>query len=153
MALPHAAVPWPKLDADAKEESTVKHLAVVGAVITRDGHVLCAQRGKGGQLAGAWEFPGGKLEPGEQPETALRREILEELDCVIEVGREVTTTTYDYDFARITLTTFWSTLTDGAPRATEHAELRWVRPADLSALEWAPADVPAVRIIEDALTS
>lgn len=131
----------------------MKHLEVVGAVITRDGKVLCAQRGEGGQLAGAWEFPGGKLEPGEKPEAALRREILEELDCTIEVDGLVTSTTYDYDFARITLTTYWSTLTDGTPRATEHAELRWVSPADLDALDWAPADVPAVRIIEGVLAT
>lgn len=131
----------------------MKHLEVVGAVITRDGKVLCAQRGEGGQLAGAWEFPGGKLEPGEQPEAALRREIHEELECTIEVGQEVTTTTYDYDFARITLTTYWSTLTKGTPQATEHAELRWVAPTELATLAWAPADVPAVRIIVDALAS
>lgn len=131
----------------------MKEIAVVGAVITRDGLVLCAQRGDGGQLPGLWEFPGGKLEPGESPQEALSREILEELRCEIEVGDEVTTTTHTYDFARISLTTYWSTLVRGVPKATEHAEFRWVPPADLHSLEWAPADVPAVRLIEQAMAA
>lgn len=125
----------------------MKHHIVVGAVIERDGLVLCARRGPNGTLPGLWEFPGGKIEPGETPQQALAREIDEELRCRIEVADEVTTTTHDYSFARITLTTYWCTLADGDPTATEHEELAWVPTASLASLEWAPADIPAVELI------
>ena len=125
----------------------VKEISVVGAVISREGQVLCARRGPQGSLAGMWEFPGGKIEPGETPRDALIREIDEELGCEITVGDEVTTTRHVYDFGAVTLTTFWCELVDGTPTLTEHAEVRWLAPADLGQLEWAPADIPAVEII------
>lgn len=123
-----------------------KHIVVVGAVMLREGLVLCAQRGTGA-LAGFWEFPGGKIEPGETPETALVREIDEELRCRIAVGDEVATTTHKYDFGIVALTTFWCTLVEGTPQPTEHSELRWVSPDDLDLLTWAPADIPAIQIV------
>lgn len=124
-----------------------KHIQVVGAVIISDDKVLCARRGATGALAGMWEFPGGKIEPGETPRAALEREIAEELECHIAVGDEVAVTTYEYDFATITLTTFYCRLITGTPTLTEHSEVTWLAPAELSALEWAPADVPAVETI------
>lgn len=124
-----------------------KQISVVGAVIVHRGAVLCAQRGPAGSLPGYWEFPGGKIEPGETARVALEREIVEELKCVVNVGDEVTTTTHAYDFGDVTLTTFWCRLVSGAPTLTEHAEVRWVAPNDLFTLEWAPADIPAVRKI------
>ncbi|TRY17127.1 (deoxy)nucleoside triphosphate pyrophosphohydrolase [Tessaracoccus rhinocerotis] len=129
-----------------------KSIVVVGAVIVRDNKVLCAQRGAGGALAGMWEFPGGKIEPGESPREALQREIDEELLCEVVVGREVTTTTYEYDFGIVTLTTFYCDLVAGTPQLTEHSEVRWVDPGDLVSLDWAPADVPAVELIAASLT-
>lgn len=124
-----------------------RHVTVVGAVIVRDGQVLCAQRGPGAQ-EGLWEFPGGKVEPGESPAAALRREIREELGCDITVGDEVTTTTHAYDAVTVTLTTYWCTLEDDVePRPHEHAALDWRPPHDLVALIWAPADVPAVHLV------
>lgn len=125
-----------------------KHLEVVGAVILRDGRVLCAQRGPGGPTGGLWEFPGGKIEVGETPGDALAREIAEELGCRILVGDEVTATTHEYDFAVITLTTFYCDLLDGTPTATEHAAVRWVAPDELDDLAWAPADVPAAELVK-----
>jgi 8-oxo-dGTP diphosphatase len=122
------------------------HIHVVGAVIVADGEILCAKRGDG-PLAGLWEFPGGKVEPGEEPSKALEREIVEELGCRVEVGAEVTTTTYPYEFATITLTTFWCALTDGTPQLTDHTEVRWLAPDRLHELPWAPADVPAVDLV------
>lgn len=94
-----------------------------------------------------WEFPGGKIKAGESPRDALVREIDEELLCEVVVGDEVTTTTYAYDFGDVTLTTFWCQLVAGEPTITEHSEVRWLAPADLDQLEWAPADRPAVQII------
>ncbi|MFS0895005.1 (deoxy)nucleoside triphosphate pyrophosphohydrolase [Microbacterium sp. 179-I 3D3 NHS] len=124
-----------------------KQISLVGAVIVQDGTVLCAKRGPLGRLAGHWEFPGGKIEPGETARTALEREIAEELECTVEVNDELTTTTHEYDFGVAKLTTFWCQLVEGQPRLTEHAEVRWCRPNELEALDWAPADIPAMAMI------
>jgi 8-oxo-dGTP diphosphatase len=130
-----------------------KRIKVVGAVIVRDGLILCAQRGLNGSLPGMWEFPGGKIEAGETPAAALAREISEELDCVIEVGELVTTTTHEYDFATVELTTFYCRLLDGVPVLKEHQSVSWLPAAELKSLEWAPADMPAIRLIEKRLIS
>lgn len=130
-----------------------KHINVVGAVIVRDGAVLCAKRGPGGHLEGMWEFPGGKIELGETGRQALEREIDEELKCRVEVGGEVTTTSYEYDFGSVTLTTFYCELLGGSPVLTEHEEVRWLLPSELSALAWAPADIPAVEIVQESVAA
>lgn len=124
-----------------------KIINVVGAAIVRDGKVLCAQRGEGRSLPGYWEFPGGKIEPHETAREALHREIEEELLCEVEVADEVCTSSYDYDFGTVTLTTFVCRLISGMPRLTEHHEIRWMLPADMPGLDWAPADREAVRRI------
>jgi 8-oxo-dGTP diphosphatase len=125
-----------------------KRIDVVGAVVIDQGLILCAQRGQHGSLAGMWEFPGGKIEPGESPKEALRREIDEELGCVVRVGERVETTSHEYDFGIVTLTTFYCELVSGTPTLSEHAAVRWLPPAELGELEWAPADVPAVAKIQ-----
>lgn len=125
-----------------------RQINVVGAVIVRDGLVLCAQRGQQGSLPGLWEFPGGKIEPDETARQALEREIDEELGCVVEVGDEVTTTAHEYDFGAVTLTTFYCRLVDGNPVLTEHDSIKWLPPSELDALPWAPADIPAVKKIQ-----
>ena len=124
-----------------------KQIHVVGAVITENGLVMCAQRGHDGNLPGLWEFPGGKIEPGESKQAALIREIAEELGCKIEVGREVTTTTHEYEFGEVTLTTFYCRLVAGTPALTEHVAVKWLPPAVLDSVAWAPADIPAVTLI------
>ncbi|GAA2542965.1 (deoxy)nucleoside triphosphate pyrophosphohydrolase [Microbacterium mitrae] len=124
-----------------------KQINVVGAVIVRDGEVLCAQRGPGA-LEGMWEFPGGKIEAGETPREALEREIREELECVVSVGEQVEITAHEYDFGIVTLTTFYCELIEGTPKLTEHASVVWLKPERLLDLEWAPADVPAVERIQ-----
>ena len=124
-----------------------KSLDVVGAVIESGGTILCTRRGPGGPLAGSWEFPGGKIEPGEGAREALKREIAEELSCEIDVGDPVTTTRHEYDSAIVTLRTFWCSLTGGLPQLSEHEEMTWLPAHELLTLEWAPADVPAVSLI------
>ena len=127
---------------------------VVGAVIIREGQVLCAKRGDQSKtLAGYWEFPGGKIEIGETAEEALAREMREECRCDIKVGELVTTTRYEYDFAIINLTSFLCSLTDDSdePRLSEHSELRWVLPCDMETLLWAPADREAVNLVTKLL--
>lgn len=124
-----------------------KQMDVVGAVIVREGRILCAQRGQAGALAGMWEFPGGKIEVNESPRDALRREIVEELGCSVEVREEVTVTTHEYDFGVVTLTTFYCVLTKGTPELSEHDEVAWLLPSELHLLDWAPADIPAVEAV------
>lgn len=129
-----------------------KEIDVVGAVIVAEGRVLCAQRGGTGSLAGKWEFPGGKIERGESPRQALEREISEELKCGIEVGAAITTTRHEYDFATISLTTFYCQLIAEEPELTEHQAMAWMTPAELQDLAWAAADIPAVKLIQATYT-
>jgi 8-oxo-dGTP diphosphatase len=137
-----------------RERSSVKkQINVVGAVIVREGLILCAQRGPTGALPGMWEFPGGKIEAGETPHDALAREITEELECEVAVGELITTTTHEYDFGVVVLTTFYCELLSGTPVLTEHAEVVWLSPAELNSLEWAPADIRAVELIEKPASS
>ncbi|MGO2633096.1 MAG: (deoxy)nucleoside triphosphate pyrophosphohydrolase [Galactobacter sp.] len=121
-----------------------KQINVVGAVLVRDGKILAAQRGQAMSLPGLWEFPGGKIEPGETPEQALAREMKEELLCDVTVGEHVETTSYEYDFGVVTLTTFYTELVGREPKLTEHSAIKWLTPENLHEVEWAPADVPAV---------
>ncbi|MDO9486672.1 MAG: (deoxy)nucleoside triphosphate pyrophosphohydrolase [Actinomycetota bacterium] len=121
-----------------------RHIDVVGAVIVQDGLILCAQRGGDSGLAGLWEFPGGKIESGESKQAALKREITEELQCTIEVGPEVVTTLHEYEHGSLTLTTYYCHIVQGTPQLTEHSSMKWLRPDELDALEWAPADIPAI---------
>ncbi|QMU96911.1 (deoxy)nucleoside triphosphate pyrophosphohydrolase [Microbacterium esteraromaticum] len=126
---------------------------VVGAVIVRGDTVLAARRGQTKTLPGMWEFPGGKIEKGETPKEALRREIEEELGCRIEVGERVETTSHEYEFGIVTLTTFYATLISEEPMSTEHSEIRWIRATELGTVDWAPADTPAVLRVVRNLTA
>ncbi len=121
-------------------------IPVVCALIIRNGSVLCAQRSERMALPLKWEFPGGKLEPNELPEAALKRESLEELGVEIEIGSALQVSEYSYDGVRtIRLIPFLANIIDGnEPKAHEHSEIRWVPNSELLQLDWAAADVPIV---------
>lgn len=121
-----------------------KDIHVVGAVIVANNQILCAQRGPSKTLPYKWEFPGGKIEQGETPGDALKRETTEELHCQIEVGEQIEHTVYEYDFGVVHLTTFFCKLLEGSPVKTEHHALEWISQNELSKLDWAPADIPAI---------
>lgn len=125
-----------------------KEVHVVGAVIYDNGKILCAQRGPTKTLPYKWEFPGGKIEPGELPQEALQREIYEEMDCLIDVEDAIESVIYEYDFAIVHLTTYLCKLRKGSPSLKEHNALKWLYPHELATLDWAPADIPTVEKLE-----
>lgn len=126
----------------------MKEIKVVGAILVREGKILCAKRGKTKTLAHYWEFPGGKIEKDETPREALERELKEELNIeVIVASEKYEQTIYPYDFGKVDLTTFICHLKNGEPKLTEHTDIRWLLPKELQELTWAPADIPTVKKI------
>mgnify|MGYP001309531821 CR=1 FL=1 len=122
-----------------------KSVHVVGAIIENEkGEIFCALRGPEMSLPNYWEFPGGKIEEGETPQEALAREIDEEFNCSIEVGEKVEDTTYEYEKVIVRLETYMAKLIKGQPIALEHADTKWVPRKEMSKLNFAPADIPAV---------
>ena len=114
-------------------------VVVAAAVIQRDETFLVARRPAGVHLAGLWEFPGGKCDPGETLRDCLSREILEELGCGVVVGEEIYSTSHDYAERTVQLHFFECRL-EGEPAANIGQELRWVPRAALSSLSFPPAD-------------
>jgi len=123
---------------------SIPPLHVVAAVIMRDDTILCAQRKAGGELSRLWEFPGGKVEPGESHREALKREIDEELNLRIQTGEHIHTVEYRYAAFSISLHAYRATVLSGVPTLNEHLAIRWLRVDELSTLDWAPADLPIV---------
>ena len=112
---------------------------VVAAVIRDGDRIYATQRGYG-EYKDGWEFPGGKIEPGETPEEALVREIREELAVTIEVGEKISTIEYDYPKFHLSMDCFWCRIVDGEIHLQEHEAARWLTKEDLAALDWLPAD-------------
>jgi 8-oxo-dGTP diphosphatase len=127
-------------------------LVVTAAVIERDGTFLVTRRQAGTHLAGSWEFPGGKCDPGEPLAACLRRELREELDADAEIGAEVYTTTHEYPDRRVELH-FLSCRLLTEPSAVLGQEMRWVARGDLESLEFPPADAELIRLLVNARRS
>lgn len=124
---------------------------VVGAIITDAGRVLAARRTYPPDLAGLWEFPGGKVESGELPEAALKREVAEELDCRIEVTAEVESGPWRISDTYV-LRLFVTTLIEGQPKpGRDHDLLRWLDLGDVESVDWLPSDRAALRAVQAGL--
>ncbi len=117
----------------------MKRIEVVAAIIVRGGKVFATQRGYG-EWKGWWEFPGGKMEDGESPVEALKREIREELDAEIEVGELLETVEWDYPSFHLTMHCFICTLESESIHLNEHADAAWLTRDTLHSVKWLPAD-------------
>src|SRR5699024_3886784 len=113
---------------------TKKNIKVVEAGNEENKKILCPQRGPDKTLQHMWEFSGGKIEQGETAKEALIREIEEEMLCTIEVGEKVDYTVHEYDFGIVHLTTYISKITSGELKLTEHEQIKWLKPTEISNL-------------------
>ena len=132
-------------------QSGVREVHVVGAAIVREGRCLAAQRGPGMRLPGKWEFPGGKVEAGEDPRAALAREVREELGLDIEVGELLGTGRDDGGESAVRLDVYLATPRGGELRLLEHSDVRWLTPAELGSVDWAEADRPVLPLLHARL--
>lgn len=121
----------------------MKTIEVAAAIIVKDNKVFATQRGYG-EFKDGWEFPGGKLEPGESTREALVREIREELDVDIRVGRLLETVEYDYPEFHLTMHCFICELLSEEIVLKEHEDARWLKEEELDTVDWLPADVGVI---------
>ena len=128
----------------------MKTVRVVAAVIRKDDKIFATQRGYG-EFKDGWEFPGGKIEEGETPEQALTREIKEELDTEIQVGKLIDTIEYDYPKFHLSMDCFWCEIMQGGLELKEHEAARWLSKEELYSVDWLPADVGVVEKIKKEL--
>lgn len=129
----------------------MKTIKVVAAIIRDGDSIFATQRGYG-EYKDGWEFPGGKVESGETPQEALVREIKEELDADIVVGKLLTTVEHDYPEFHLSMDCFWAELKDGSQlKLLEHEAARWLSLDYLYDVEWLPADIKVVKAIKAEL--
>ena len=128
----------------------MKTIEVVAAIIIKDGEVFATQRGYG-EWQGWWEFPGGKIEPGETPQEALVREIREELDADISIGALLETVEWDYPTFHLTMHCYLCTLLSDSLNLNEHQAAAWLTPQTLFTVKWLPADEELVERLRETL--
>ena len=128
----------------------MKGIEVVAAIIRRGDRLFATQRGYG-EWKDWWEWPGGKVEPGESPEQALQREIQEELDAQITVDKLLTTIQWDYPTFHLTMHCYMCSLTADALHLNEHEAARWLTAEDLGSVKWLPADEQLLPLLEREL--
>lgn len=128
----------------------MKTIEVVAAIIISDNKIFSTQRGYG-EFKDGWEFPGGKIEPGECPEQALEREIKEELDTEIEVGELFDTVEYDYPLFHLIMYCFICKVRCGKLTLKEHEAAKWLTPDMLDSVDWLPADLGVIQKLKEKM--
>ena len=129
----------------------MKQIEVVAAIIVdSENRIFATQRGSG-DWKDWWEFPGGKIEPGETPEQALKREIWEELETRISVGQLLQTVEWDYPKFHLTMHCFFCRIESGSLTLKEHEAARWLAPDELSSMQWLPADWEVIEKLKGLL--
>ncbi len=131
---------------------TIRVVAAVIKAVNENGEpiIFATQRGYG-EFKGGWEFPGGKIEAGETPQEALKREIMEELDTDISVGALIDTIEYDYPEFHLSMDCFWSKIISGDLVLKEHEAARWLTKNQLRDVEWLPADITLIGKIREEM--
>ena len=132
---------------------TVKVVAAIIKAVNENGEtiIFATQRGYG-DFKGGWEFPGGKIESGETPQEALKREIIEELDTEVSVGELMDTVEYDYPQFHLSMDCFWCQIVRGNLVLKEHEAARWLTKDELNNVEWLPADITFIEKIRNLLS-
>ena len=126
----------------------MKHIEVVAAIIYKDGTYFTTQRGYG-EFEGMWEFPGGKIEPGECAESALKREIQEELGVDISINEFLCTTDYDYPSFHLTMHCYLCSVVSCEIELREHKSAQWLTMESLDNVEWLPADKDVIEMLKN----
>ena len=129
----------------------MKTIRVVAAVIRDKEKIFATARGYG-DFKGQWEFPGGKVEPGETPQQALKREIMEELNTEIEVGELIDTIEYDYPTFHLSMDCFWAKVNVGDLELKEAEAAKWLTKDKLDSVAWLPADITLIGKIKECMS-